>query len=89
MNKAQRYTPECPPWAVEFSFRVRDDRQARALSQCGLLAYDVVRTYLSVLLPDSLVLESEGTPIKQVLFRTRHDMRRFQKVWGGKALPAL
>jgi hypothetical protein len=87
-NIAAKHFPKRRRWVVDFSFRVRDDGQSRALAACGLLAHDVVRTYLNVLLPGSLVLEPDGTPIKQILFRTRRDMRRFQGVWGGKLLPA-
>jgi hypothetical protein len=71
-------------WIVDFKFRIADERQRSVIDDLGLLAHDVVRTWLRVILPDSHVFEQQGQPISRVVFPTRAAARRFIATWGGR-----
>jgi hypothetical protein len=73
-----------PRWVVQFSFKFRDDAQRRAVEGLGLLAHEVVRIWLDVVVPDASVNGPPGTPIQQVFFRRRANARRFMSCWGGR-----
>jgi hypothetical protein len=85
---AVKLTSEHPRWTVQFSFRCKDEHQHRIVSSLGLLASDVVRTYLSVLIPDAEVLEPPGTPVRTAAFPSRASARKFISTFGGKLVPA-
>ena len=71
-------------WFVRFAFRIKSQAQADAVQSLGELAWDVVRLWCDVLLPDARVFEPQDLPIESIEFRTRASARRFIHVWGGK-----
>jgi hypothetical protein len=83
-NIVAKHSPKRHRWIVEFAFRVRDDRQSRALTACGLLTHEVVRLWVQIVTPGAVVHEPPGTPVKTVLFASRASARRFASTFGGK-----
>jgi hydrogenase maturation factor len=71
-------------WLVSFSLRAQDERQTNVVMLLGTLAHEVVRMWLRVIVPDAVVFEPPGCPVRHVAFRRRADARRFIKTWGGR-----
>ena len=73
------------PWMVELALRVADHKQQQAVDRLGVsLVHEIVRLFLTVLMPEVQVLEPPGEPIRRICFPTRTMARRFMAQWGGR-----
>ena len=80
----QTHDREDYPWVVEFLLRC-DDHQRRIVDNLGTASvHSVIRLWLEVITPRSMVFEPHDVPIQQVAFETRDDARHFIKTWGGR-----
>ena len=75
-------------WIVEFSdFRVRDDRQRRAIESLDRPLLDrVLEIWVTVVTPEARIVERPGTPVRTVQCVRRSDARKFVATWGGRVV---
>jgi hypothetical protein len=78
------YNPADHRWIVRLAFRFKNQAQAETVQSLGKLAWDVVRLWCDVRIPDARVFEPQGTPIESIGFPTRASARRFIATWGGR-----
>jgi hypothetical protein len=74
-------------WVVEFVLQIADEMQQQALERLGVsLVHEIVRLFLTVLIPDAHVLEPPGQLICRISFPNRANARRFIAQWGGRII---
>jgi hypothetical protein len=88
-NMPPQSAPNARCWTVDFAFRYNDDRQRRVVEELGVMAHEVVRLYCDVCCPGSAVVEPEGTPIRQIICRTRQQARKIVRTFGGRLVSSV
>ena len=86
MSKQFSISPDNGRWIVDFTLRIVNEEQRRVVDALGAnRVHALVRLWLELITPNHVV-EPLGTPIEKIQFKRRSDMRRFMKVWGGRAI---
>ena len=81
-------SPQSWLWLVEVQeFEARAEHQRQVIANIGAATVGrIADIWLAVMMPESHAVVLEGGKAKVISFRTRDDLRQFQRTFGGQKL---